>query len=232
MSELIQQQFDYEAAGIAEGDAAKLEKTAVAIEKQQDVARECWWQMAKLVAEAHDLLASKDKTKGMFGKWVKDRCGFTPQTANKLVRANKLLDHGKVPFHHISQDAAAFLADEDIDQETVDRCVKLAKAKVHVTPAVAKGILALHRSGADDKVVGELCAVAKAKPKKVTKRDVERIAETHDLTLPEHARDTQLLEWIDRLDIAIRKIAKKCPPEYRQNLASHLSQLTREFDDA
>ena len=71
------------------------------------------WESARLVADAHKLLANhKD---GTFGKWIRERCGFTPETARKLRGAHQLIC--KAPLQYISQDAATFLAGEDIDEK-------------------------------------------------------------------------------------------------------------------
>jgi len=95
------------------------------------------------LAEAQSLLADHDG--GAFGKWVRQKCGFTSKTGYRYLAAWRTfggcdrLTQGK-----FSAEAMYLLGSDQAPQEAVDEALEAAKSGAKVTKKLAAQIIGQH----------------------------------------------------------------------------------------
>lgn len=126
--------FDY--IDLSPADAKALERHAKAIVKTQDRVRrvraEGVLAIGKELAAVQSRLA--DHHDGVFTKWIKERCGFTPKSAYRVIRAYRVFGS----CDNLSQlkfDASALyiLSAKSTPEDATAEALKLAEQGEHIT---------------------------------------------------------------------------------------------------
>jgi hypothetical protein len=146
-----EQPFDY--GELAKSDIGALEKHAEAVHKvEYDVRKrtaEGVLSVGHQLSQARERLAGKGRD-GMFRKWVKDRCGFTPRTAYHAIDAYTTFGGNKCETvsHLLTATAMYYLVRDDVCEETTDEVLKIAEEhSVTITQAFAKALVFLRQEG-------------------------------------------------------------------------------------
>lgn len=142
-TDLVSRTFDYDAAEISKSDAKSLERHAAAIVATQDRVRrltvEGVMEVGAELAAARDELSNHGN--GTFGKWCKQRCGITSQTARNAIRVFEQFADSKTVLQSFDVSALYLLSSESCPEDAVSEAMERAGAGEHITQKSVREIL-------------------------------------------------------------------------------------------
>lgn len=118
----------------------KLESCAVNIEKLRSKGVELIFAMGSELKTAHDELANHGD--GCFGKWCKERCGITAQSARNYISVVDAFGDQdcKSLLQSFTAESLYLLSRDTVPQDAIDKAIQLAEQGERITLAKAKEI--------------------------------------------------------------------------------------------
>lgn len=221
-----------------------VEECAIVIDQAKARTAESIFEIGRSLNKAHDLLAHHGN--GAFGKFVVDRCGFTPQTAGNYMRVVEVFGRKdlKSLFKTATLEAMYFVARESTPKPAIKEFLKLASKGEQITLPRAKEIVAKRSV---DKAEGKSSGPEEALPDQPTDGDVlEGIAQEERDAQPSaqssgpnenDAADPQsgdqsdpLAGFIEAVQLVVREWTDKCAEDERPKLARVLRDLADKIE--
>jgi len=155
-------------------------------------------QIGEALAEAQDLLASHHG--GAFGRWVKQSCGFTRQSAYRYIAAHLVFGGCNIMLQRRFDISTMYLlANDSTPSAAVTEAIELAESGETVTSKTAHQLIAKHGDGKTARKVS-------SRPEPILYDDPEAIVTVH----PKHpgVDPAQVLARVFKTLMADRKASE------------------------
>ncbi len=199
--------------------SGRLEVLAADIRSSQELVRrttaESVLKMGELVAEAHDLLAGSGRD-GLFRPWVQERCGFTPMTAYRLVKAYETFNKHNTVLHFFEPTAMYVLSDESCPEDATKEAIRLAKKGEAITAKKARELKAKHTEH-DDPPLGD----DEPAPEEDTPEDYEPDDDPTDQT-DEPTHSDVIEDWLHDLQHEDRTLTNEVLAAILENITERI----------